>query len=79
MASFYGPDPTNRLGQWISKSLKGPQAYIVEVDSCPLEFVHEPYTSNLSRLFNSTARLKHQCRKTTVLSCHTGGEKMNNI
>ncbi len=33
---------------------------------------------------NGTARIRHQCRKTAVLSCHrylinSGVEKMNNI
>ncbi len=33
---------------------------------------------------NGTSHIRHQCRKTTVLSCHrclinTGVEKMNNI
>jgi len=35
-------------------------------------------------LFNRTARIKHQCRKMTVISCHRcliniGVEKVNNI
>jgi hypothetical protein len=34
--------------------------------------------------YNKTARMRHQCRKITVLSCHrclikTGVEKMNDI
>jgi hypothetical protein len=34
--------------------------------------------------FNGTARIRHQCWKTDVLSCHrflinSGAEKMNNI
>jgi len=41
-------------------------------------------TVSKSELANGTAHIRHQCRKTAVLSCHrylfnSGVEKMNNI
>ncbi len=43
---------------------------------------HEQQCYNVCR--NGTVHIRHQCRKTTVLSCHrclinTGVEKMNNF
>ncbi len=56
-----------------SKVQKANQGSIVALEERALKFEH-----------NRTARIRHKCRKTTVLSCHrclinTGVEKMNYI
>jgi hypothetical protein len=69
------------------------QQYILDTDagkqlSClcgPLKLdVYAYFCLPLQVCLNRTARIGHQCRKTTVLSCHrclinTGFEKMNSI
>ncbi len=57
---------------------------LVRATENPLDYKQNHKHSQGPRQANRTAHIKHQCRKTTVLSClicliNTGVEKMNYI
>ncbi len=57
---------------------------LINLFSSPTGAAKKAELSYFGNLLNRTAHIRHQCRKTIVLSCHrclinTGVEKMNNI
>jgi hypothetical protein len=62
--------------------LKMPPKSMYNKNCCIFE--HRRKVETINNLYNRRACIRHQCRETTILSCHrclihTGVEKMNNI
>jgi hypothetical protein len=72
---------------FIKNNPKTVEAYYAFSNLCSLmkiDFGERCQIQQLFTLHNRTTHIRHQCRKTTVLSCHrciinTGVEKINNI